>query len=480
MIGGVFVLSRIALPHVMRWVVATRSSEVFLLAVLGICVGTAALAELSGLSLALGAFLAGVVLAGTQYGGRAVADVLPFRNLLATVFFVSLGMLFDPRWILERPWTVGFLLVAFLVGKGLFATVAALAMRFPPRVAWLAGVGLAQFGEFGWVLVQLGEKHGLLAPSDSGPLLAAGLLSMVLTPLALRIAPHFAAGERILRPLARLLGAPSTADLGPEESELSGHVVLVGFGVAGRLLSRALKETGIPYLVLELNADTVRRARADGEPIFYGDVTSPEALTHASLERARALVLLVNDPDAAMRAVRAARAFAPDVPILLRSRYLADRPPLRALGATDVVLEEVEGGTEMIARLLRRLGVPGNLIADRVRSARAAVEHDVRDGSLPPRRLGETADLDALRIETFHVSNGAHAAGRTLAGLRLRTRTGTLVVAKRTGGRLVENPDPDEVLAPGDTLFLIGTPDQIRRGLELLDRGPTPEPEAVA
>ncbi|HNN95443.1 MAG TPA: cation:proton antiporter, partial [Pseudomonadota bacterium] len=355
-------IARLLVPRVLSWVDASRSREIFLLAVLALCIGTAWLTSLVGLSLALGAFLGGMVVADTEYSHRAMGEMLPLRDAFVSLFFVSLGMLFDVRVPLAHPLTVALLLIGFLVGKGVLATLAALLMRFPARVAWLAGVGLAQFGEFGFVLVKLGEGAGVIDAESSRQLLAAGILSMFLTPALVGIAPHITAGERLLAPLARRLGARSIDEADAEAQQnhraVKEHVVIVGYGVAGRLVAGALRRAELPYIVLELNAEVVRQARAGGEPVYYADATSLEALGHAHLSEARALVLLMNDPSAAQRVTDSARRIAPGVPILTRARYLGERDYLLRIGATDVVAEEVEGGVEMLARLLRRLAVP--------------------------------------------------------------------------------------------------------------------------
>ena len=206
---GTLVVARVAVPRALDWVDASRSREVFLLAILGLCIGTAWLTSLAGLSLALGAFLGGMVVADTHYGHRAMGDILPLRDAFVSVFFVSLGMLFSPAVVLERPLEVALILGGLLLGKGLLATLAALAMRFPARVAWLAGVGLAQFSEFGFVLTRLAQSSGLIDDAAAQPLLAAGILSMFITPILVRAAPHVTAGERLLAPLERLIGVRS-------------------------------------------------------------------------------------------------------------------------------------------------------------------------------------------------------------------------------------------------------------------------------
>ncbi len=464
----VIIVARLVVPKALGWVDASRSREVFLLAVLALCMGTAWLTSLAGLSLALGAFLGGMVVADTEYGHRAMGEIMPLRDAFVSVFFVSLGMMFDARIAVEQPLTVGLVLTGFVVFKGVFATLAALAMRFPARVAWLAGVGLAQFGEFGFVLVRLGQKSGLVTAASMDPWLTAGVLSMFLTPLLARMAPHFTAGEKLLGPLERLLGARSIDEADTSEEVKSGHVIIVGYGVAGRIVAKSLAATETSYIVLELNADTVRAARERGEPVYYGDATSIEALGHAHLESARALVLLMNDAQAVKRIVDTVRRVASHVPILLRARYLAERAALLDLGARDVVAEEVEGGVEIMARLLRWLEAPRNVIDEQVREVRSTTQRSERTNTLPRRALSEMAGLSELKIESLLIRPGMAAAGQSLISLELRKRTGALIVAVRRGDSLLDDPDPAAPLEPGDVAYLVGRKEAVKAALILL------------
>jgi len=371
-VGAAVLVSRVVLPRLFARVDATRSREAFLMAVVAVCIGTAWLTSLTGLSLALGAFLAGLVVAGTDYAHRALGDVLPLRSVLTSLFFVSLGTLFDARVLAERPLAVGLLLLALVPGKAVIATLAAMAMRVPARIALTAGADLAQFGEFGFVLAGLGAAAGLVSPQDTRALLAAGVLSMFLAPLVIRGAPHLGVLAPALRPLERLFGTRTDPSSG-DPARRSGHVIVVGYGVAGRVLVDALRRSGVPYEVLELNAATVRAARASGEPhVTYADATSGVALAHARVDRARAVAVLINDYAAVRRVVAAVHRHAPDATVFARARYLADREALLALGATEVVAEEVEAGIEMLARVLERLEVPRAAVDDHVREARDA------------------------------------------------------------------------------------------------------------
>ena len=477
--AGIVVLvlgvARLFVPRFLSWVAATRSRELFLLAILTFCSGIAWLTSKADLSLALGAFLAGMLLADTHYAQRALGDTLPLRDIFSSLFFMSMGMLFDVRVLFEDPIQVTVLFVGLVLGKGFIATLAALAMKFPARVAWLAGVALAQFGEFGFVLASMGASLDILDATEIRQVLAAGALSMFLTPVLVRVAPQISAGQRLLRPLERLMGARGIDEPAPEHQKLSGHAIIGGYGTGGRLLGQALRESGVPYLALDLDIERLRKARENNEPVYYGDVTSPEALSHARLDHARLLVLLVDDAEAAQRAVSAARGLAPEVPILVRSRGAMDADLLQKLGASNVVSERVESGVEMIARALRRMNIPGNLITEAVRQARAATQSSDRRPRFPRPRVAELEELGELKVESFLVQPGMYAIERSLAELDLRRQTGTLVVAMRRGAALVQHPNPHLALGAGDVLFLAGEGAAIRRADEVLRTGEQPE-----
>ncbi len=459
-------------PKVLGWVDASRSRDVFLLAILTLCIGTAWLTSLVGLSLALGAFLGGMVVADTEYSHRAMGDILPLRDAFVSIFFVSLGMLFDVRVVVDQPLLVGGLLLGFLVAKGGVATLAAMAMRFPSRVAWLAGVGLAQFGEFGFVLARLAEDNGVIDEAALRPLLAAGIGSMFLAPLLVRVAPHITAGERLLAPLERLIGVRSI-DEADEGRRLENHVIIIGFGLAGLFAARTLAAAGTPFLVLELNADNVRKGKELGLPVYYGDATSEEALGHAHLSEARLVVLLMNDQPAAVRVVDMLRRVAPAVPVLMRTRYLAEREGLLKIGARDVVAEEVEGAIEVIARLLRSIEMPRNLIDQSIEAVRAQTQTSERKQTVPRAQLGEMGGLSELKIESALVREQSLAAGASPVSLKLRTRTGALVVGVRRGDKLLENPDPHSAFEPGDIVYFVGTSGALRDALPLFDPAAT-------
>ncbi len=367
--------ARLIVPRLFRLIDAAQSREVFLLAVLSVGLGTAwAMSEL-GLSLALGALLAGMVLADAGYGERAVTSALPLRDVLLSLFFVSLGMLFDAEVLLDNPAVAVAILAMLLFGKTAVAAIAAVLMRYPPRAAWLASVGLAQFSEFGFVLLLVAETEGLITAEETALVISVGVTSMVASTVAMALAPRSRAGESALRPLARLMRTAAIDESTAQSEGLEGHVVLAGYGVAGHLLSHALDEAGIPLIVLEVNAERVRLAQEVGAPVYYGDVTSEEALHHAAIERASALVLLINDPDGLRRGISTARRLAPGIFIVARSQYVAEHEALVGRGADLVVYEELEAGLEVTSRVLSRFGVDTDEVQGFVDRAINSADH---------------------------------------------------------------------------------------------------------
>jgi CPA2 family monovalent cation:H+ antiporter-2 len=352
---GVLVGARLLVPRALALIARTRQRDLFILAVFLVCVGTAWIVSLAGISLALGAFLAGLVVAGSAYRHQALADLIPFREVLTSLFFISVGMLLDPRALWADAGPTLLVVGGVIAGKLALVVVVGVVMRLPLRVSILAGVALAQMGEFSFVLVRAADGTGLLLPSVEKTLTAAAILTMLLTPLALRLGPHVAAGAGRVLWLTRLLGVQSVAEAARGGGRWEGHVVIAGYGVAGQELTRALRGCGgVPYVVVELNPANVQAAADAGDPAVFGDVTSPEVLEHLKIERASELVIVINDPDAVTRAVAAARRAAPDLHIIVRARYLADVPLLEEAGASLVVPEEVEAAREVAERLVAR------------------------------------------------------------------------------------------------------------------------------
>lgn len=342
----VLVAARILVPRLLRLVARSRQRDLFVLTVALACFGTAYAVTGAGISLALGAFLGGLVVAGSEYRHQAMADLLPLREALSSVFFVSIGMLLDLRAIAADAGPILFLFLLILLGKFVIVFLTAAAMRLPLRVCVLTGAALAQVGEFSFVLMKSAEGTGLVPDDLANPLLVAIILSMAVTPVFLAMGPHIAAGASRVPLLDRMLRVASPAEARSPEGRRD-HIIIAGFGLAGEMVSRVLQQDGRRFVIVDINPHNVRRAVAEGHNAFYGDVTSAEVLEHLDIQHARGLVLAVNDTGATRRAVRAARQQAPGVNILARALYAGDGEELVALGANQVVINEETAAREL-------------------------------------------------------------------------------------------------------------------------------------
>jgi len=364
----ILVAARLLLPQFIEMVVRTRSPEIFTLAILAVAMGTAYIAGRTGLSLGIGAFLAGIVISETHYAHHVTAQVMPLRDVLSSLFFISVGMMVKPAVWVAAPETVLGLAVAVIVGKTILMALVGLFFGVGLRNAVMAGWGLAQVGEFSFLLAQSGARQGLLGEQAYQVFMSVSVLTMALTPLLLRVAPVVAARvqragagvERTMPTLSRMrprrVAEVLRSQAGGAEA-LENHVVLVGYGVNGRNVAHALTRIGIPYVVLELNPVTVRRIQAEGGRVIYGDACRRELLSLAGVETARALIVSIADPVATRCIVAVARAMNPQLRIIVRTRFVAEVMQLRQQGADDVVPEEFETSLALLGLAMQAYGV---------------------------------------------------------------------------------------------------------------------------
>jgi monovalent cation:H+ antiporter-2, CPA2 family len=470
-IGAVFAASLWLAPRLFERIARTRVREAFVLGSLVACLALAWLTHSLGFSLALGAFLAGIIVSETEYGHQVVADVAPFRELFASLFFISIGMLVDLRAAWEEAPGVVLLALAILVGKAVIVAGAVAAVGLPSRTRILTALGLAQVGEFSFVLMEVGRQYGILGGERYQLLLAAAVVTMIATPVLVRFAPALAGAWERWRPPAIVAPAPVGGPESPART-LSDHVVIVGFGVGGRLLARVLREAGIRYVVLELNAATVRQAGRDGHPMLYGDASRRDVLHAAGIERARVVVFVVSDAAAVRRSVVLARAANPGIHIVVRTRRVQEIEELRKLGADDVVAEEFETAIEVFTMVLEHYHVPRNVVRAQIQLLRGEGYEMLRTAA-PGRRVSEAVlgALEAGTTDVFRIEPGGPAAGLSLRDLDLRKQTGATVLAVVRGETPHTSPAPDTVLEVGDDLVLVGSHAEIDRAFVLLGQG---------
>ncbi len=471
-VAAVVWVARWGVPRLLRALAALRSREVFVISVLLTCVGTAWITSLLGLSIALGAFLAGLVISESEFGHQALADVLPFRDSLNSLFFVSIGMLMDPGLVIERPLTVLSMAAAIAAVKVLLIGGALLATGRRPSTALQAGLVLSQVGEFSFVLMRFGSSYDLLTDQTSQIFLGASVLTMAATPLIVAASRPLVDTARRWEDSSAWRQAEDRRASASIPEDLSDHVVIVGYGFNGRNLARVLGEIGIPYVVLEINPRTVREARAEGERIAFGDAASPAMLSRLAAGRARVLVLAISDPVSTRRAVAVARAGSPALHIVVRTRYLVEVDELYRLGADAVVPEEVETSMEIFARVLEPYGVPREALVKHARRIRAERYGLFRAGrAAGAQGLGELKPyLASAEVQVCAIPAGSAADGRSLRDLDLRGATGATVLALLRDGSVCPNPAPDLSLRAGDSVVLLGEPEQVGAAMETLAR----------
>jgi CPA2 family monovalent cation:H+ antiporter-2 len=458
-LGGVLLFAKYGLPRLMLLVVRTRLRELTLLTTLGLCLGMAALTHHLGLSLSLGAFLAGLMLARSEYSMNIISGVLPYRDVFMSLFFISVGMMLDVRFLVEHSVTVASLTLLFILVKALLVLPAVRLQGYPMRVAVLTALPLAQVGEFSFVLAAEGMKIGLLDAAGHQTFLAISIVSMLLTPGLIALGPPLAArfGERP----GRKKRTPGGEEEEGEAHALSNHLLIVGFGVSGRHLARAAREAGISYVVLEMNPDTVRRFRGK-EPVFYGDAAQPSVLEHLNIGKARVMAIVISDPAAVRAATALGRELNPRLHIIARSRFLAEVGPLQNLGADEVVAEEFESSLEVFSRVLGKYLVPRQDIANFVAHIRAENYDMFRKLALQSAPF-ETLfrQIPHIGVQAVRVEEGSPLAGKNLAECAVRQRYGVTVVALRKGEEMIVPPDGRTVLNAGDTAYLFGGEDQL-------------------
>ena len=460
------------IPKVLRHIVRSRSRELFLLTIIVSCLGIAWLTSLGGLSLALGAFIAGLVISESEYSHQAMAEVLPFRDSFNSLFFVSIGILLDWRVLLDHPLPVAGLLMTILLVKFVAGAGAALTAAIPPREAVMVGIALAQVGEFSFLLAQQGQETGFFRGDPYQVFLAVSVLSMIVTPFFMKWSPHLARHVEAWQRLRHWLPGRTTAHALQTEGKqirMRGHVIIAGYGLNGRNLARVLGDTNIPYLALDLDGDIVAREAKHGVPIYYGDATNPNVLRHMKIEDAKVLVVAMSDPFITRRAVQIAKGLNPKLHVVVRTRYLRELDELHQLGADDVVPEEFETSIEIFALVLRTYNLPQDVVFQKVeqvrregyallrRSESMELSHHLRDGT-----------LNDAEVETCRIDDDSPVREKTLEEIALPSRTGVSVIAWTRAGVTQASPSEKTQLMAGDIVVLLGSRTQIQQAMELL------------
>ena len=445
-------------PPLMTRVARLHSDEMFLLVALAVGLGTAALSQAAGLSLALGAFLAGLIINGSEYAHETLARLLPLRDVFVALFFVTIGALIDPQSLIQNIPLLATMVALIVVGKLVLWTMVVWLFRQPFWTALLVGVGLTQIGEFSFILVQVARSAGHVGAEIYNATLAASLVTILINAGLVRTVPGW---------VAHLRGVEErTAPTGVEPAAAE-HVVLCGFGRVGSAVGEALETFGVGFVVIERDPDIVRGLRSRAVPCLFGDAAQVRLLEEAGAGRASLVVVALPEMDRAQLVVRGVRALSPRVPILARAHSTAARDGLADSGATDIIEPELEAAATLIRHALRTLSLPQPRVLDyltRFRGAMNPVGVDAGPSSRTAEALPEVHEVTLVA--------GA-LADLSLGEARVRERFGVTVVSvERPGGDAVLNPSADTRLRPGDRLRVFGLPEQVDAFRHEVDRSP--------
>ena len=462
--------ARWLVPNILHQIVHTRSRELFVITVILLCLGTALLTSELGLSLALGAFLAGLVISESEYANQAISDILPFKDSFNGLFFISVGMLMDLRFLSQNPLLILFAVIFILLLKTSTGFFSVHLLGHPVRVSLQTGLQLAQIGEFSFVLAMAGKSAGLITESLYQLFLSSSVLTMLLTPLIVQLSPNISIWVSSKRLLERLDRMRKRAEREGLPSKREGHVIIVGFGLNGRNLAEGLKEASVPYVALELNNYTVLEMKKKGEPIFYGDGTSLKILHKLGIDAARLLVIVISDPASTRRIVQIARKSNSRLYIIVRTRYLTEVDDLIQLGANEVIPEEFETSIEIFARTLHQFQVPRNLIFELIERVRKGSYEVLRKVELPVKTFPEKCEvITEIDIETYLINDRSNASGRSIRDMRIRSTTGATVIAVKRGSEIIPSPEFEFVFMPGDIVYLIGSKESLSKAFALLE-----------
>lgn len=458
----VFLGARYVVPKFLYQVVKTRSRELFLLTIIVLALSVAYLTSLAGLSLALGAFLAGLIISESDYSQQAFGNVLPFLDVFTSFFFISIGMLLNVEYFIANPIIILILTIGVIIAKTLIGTIASLVLGFPIRISLIVGLTISQVGEFSFILSRDGQSMGLISEANYQLFLDVSVLTMAATPFIIAAAPRI--GEFVSRlPLPRWLIFGSGSEAPEEVPEvIENHLIIVGYGVNGRNVARAARFASIPYRVIEMNPSTVREEKQQNVPIHFGDASQEVVLQHAQIEKAMVLVITLPGSPVIRRITQLARSLNPHLHIIIRARFLSEMQDYYHLGANEVVPEEFETSIEIFTRVLAKYLVPTEKIEKLVALVRSDGYEMFRSLSVNDVGFEKlSVKVPDVSINTMQVAPHAAVAGKNLAKLELKTKYHLNLLAVSRGNHIVASPPDKFILHDNDILFFLASKDQL-------------------
>ena len=464
-----FISARYIVPRLMHAVAKTNSKELFLLVTITLCFAVAFITSEVGLSLALGAFIAGLIVSESEYSYQATSIILPFRELFTSFFFVSVGMLLDLNFFVKNIPIILLLVVVVFVVKSTIAALAVAILKYPPRTVLLTGLALFQVGEFAFILSKVGIEYNLLTAETNQYFLSVSIVSMILTPLVIifseKIVYKFIGVSKKLGVEGKSVSKEEKAEI--MDQELENHLVIIGYGVNGSNLAKAAASSDIPFIIIEMNAETVKREKEKGLPIIFGDATQDHILETVHLSKARAVVVAISDDFATKSIIKNIRSHSESLYLVVRTRYVKETSELFALGADEVIPEEFETSVQIFTHVLHNFLVPEDdidVLVDKVR----ADNYQIFKGELK-RSKKYQPNLTDININCLRIMADSNKfLGKPLKELNLRAEYGINILGIKRKNMMLDSIQPTDVLKRGDLLYIQGSQNKIEQFHKLI------------
>jgi monovalent cation:H+ antiporter-2, CPA2 family len=456
----VIVLTRWVIPFVMYQIARTRIRELFLISVLLLCSGIVLVTYQAGLSLALGAFLAGLIISESEYNHQALGNIIPFKDIFSSFFFVSIGMMLDLSFLASNILPVVIIVSLILIIKLITGSIATIVLKYPIRVAVVVGFALFQIGEFSLILSKVGMQYNLMSDFDYQIFLASAILMMAITPFILKLGHPVSDLVRKM-PLAKYLENEQSID-SESKKKFEDHIIVVGYGLVGRNIVYAAKLANIPYVIIEMNPETVKKEKEKGEPIFFGDASNEEVMIHAGAKKARTIVIAISDPTWERSITKMMKDINPDVYLIVRTRYVNETAPLMKLGADVVVPEEYETAIEIFALVLAKYLIPTREIEQFIQQVRTDNYSVLRDSSKVVINQSQLKfQMPNFDIKSYRLDEDSPIIGKKISEIGLRQKYDSTILAINRGDKVYPNPDPDMSFEPNDILVVFGSSENL-------------------
>ncbi|MCF8381154.1 MAG: cation:proton antiporter [Bacteroidales bacterium] len=460
-LGFTYAGSKFLVPWMLHQVARTKSQELFLLTILMFVLAVALFTSSIGLSLALGAFLAGLIISESDYSHHAFGNVIPLRDIFMSFFFVSIGMLFDIGFVLENAMLVLLVVFVVLFLKTFISGLIAFIMGFPFRTTVLAGIALSQVGEFSFILAKLGSENSIIDQKFYQLFITISVLTMALTPFMIMFGPRISALlERL--PLGEKVRLGLKTPVLNEEVKMNNHMVIIGMGLHGHNVAKAAKSAGIQYVILENDPDIVRKEKEKGESIYFGSASHEEVLKQCGVESAEVVVITPSNSTTVYRATELVREMNPKAHIIARIVHLEDMDDVYKYGANEVIPEEFETSVEIFSRVLAKYLIPRDEINKFIAELRSDSYQMFRSIE---KEVGIEVNLNLhfpdLEISAIKIDEGSEIVGKNISGINLKSKFSVSIIAIRRGDENIINPAAKTILQPEDIVYIIGTSHQI-------------------